>query len=630
MKSFRMRTKIYAAISVLIVGVVSLVMYFQYAQQKADLLMGVDSRLLSASQLYRQVLGTDYHDSIRNKWSISKEKFEWIVAKNDSLCRELGYEYLWSLLEVDGQYYFTTATHKDKSNPASPVASFYQPHYKPDIFRKAFSTMKPDYRYIFSKWGQTRAIIFPYRDIHERKYIVAASIQIKNIEQLLNETVIRGIIIVVVIILCSWLFMYLLLLTLTRPLSILVESVENMIRGDYDSGIKGTGSREIRVLAIAFNNLRESVKLQLKMLKEKEDNIKQTLNSISDGVIAVDIEGLITRMNPVAEKLTGWSEMDSRGKEITTILSISEKDSKKIILPVKNIISMQESFKYPKNILLKSRTGVLRDIEFSASLIINSAGDIYGVVIVFRDITEKRQLEDQLMQSQKMEVVGQLAGGVAHDFNNMLGGIIGAADLLDAKTDQPELKKYINIILNASEKAGGLIRKLLDFSRKGKHVSTPVDLQAIVMDAVAILERSVDKNIIIKLGFINGSSWIVGDPMQLQNLFINLGINARDAMPKGGTLQFTLSNGKDTNDNDIIIVKVSDTGTGIKAEILEDIFNPFFTTKEQGKGTGLGLASAYGTIKSHSGEISVTSKIGVGTEFTLLFPASSSVEPMTE
>lgn len=251
---------------------------------------------------------------------------------------------------------------------------------------------------------------------------------------------------------------------------------------------------------------------------------------------------------------------------------------------------------------------------------------------------EKNKLESQLQQTQKMEAIGVLAGGVAHDFNNMLGGIMGAAELLghylpnDAKA-----KQLHRTILDSAIRAADLTKQLLAFSRQSAKASTTVNLHEIIREIVTLIKRTLDKQIVIEANLRAKKSSVMGDPSLLHNVLLNLCINASQAMPEGGILRLNTQNvwideyfcgasSFELQPGQYLEVEVQDNGCGIAQEHLGYIFEPFFTTKEQGKGTGLGLSSVYGTVQQHSGAINVYSELGEGTSFLILLPISEDAE----
>lgn len=281
-------------------------------------------------------------------------------------------------------------------------------------------------------------------------------------------------------------------------------------------------------------------------------------------------------------------------------------------------------------------------IHMIKSPVINDTGKVTGILGIFWGITksklaekEQRKLEEQLRQSQKMDSLGRLAGGVAHDFNNMLGGIIGAAELMAAELEPESLcNKYISIILHASEKAADLVSKLLLFSRENVCRDTSINVHECIANAISILERSIDKSITIETKLDALSSVVKGDASQLENALLNMGINARDAMPSGGTLSFCTENISldqtfcnvshfNIEPGSYIQLSVRDTGIGISFENQSRIFEPFFTTKSEGKGTGLGLAAVFGTVRQHMGAIALYSEEGEGTVFHIYLPVIS-------
>jgi signal transduction histidine kinase/CheY-like chemotaxis protein len=276
--------------------------------------------------------------------------------------------------------------------------------------------------------------------------------------------------------------------------------------------------------------------------------------------------------------------------------------------------------------LMEIPTGAKHTIE-------SISGMIGGVFARARAEKALRESEEKLRQSEKMQAIGQLAGGVAHDFNNQLMGITGYADLLlDQVKENPKLNRYVENILLAARRSADLTAQLLAFARKGKYLSVSVDIHKTIQEVIALLSHSIDKRITIRRHLRAVPCVTTGDPTQLQSAVLNLALNARDAMQGGGDLIFTTDiveldepRSWDNPPFDVLPGKylsigVSDTGEGMTPEIKRRIFEPFFTTKEQGKGSGMGLAAVFGTIKNHRGAVTVDSAPHKGTSFRILLP----------
>lgn len=241
-----------------------------------------------------------------------------------------------------------------------------------------------------------------------------------------------------------------------------------------------------------------------------------------------------------------------------------------------------------------------------------------------REIAERKrieaqrlELENQLQQAEKLKVIGQLAGGIAHDFNNQLAGIMGYAELLQSeRRDDPLVQEYTNAILAPGRRAADLTGKLLAFARRGQYRREPVDLHAVVREVLSLLSRSIDKNITVVERLDAPQSTVLGDPTLLQSAVLNVALNARDAMPGGGTLTFTT----ECAATSLLVLRITDTGQGMDAETLRHVFEPFFTTKAVGRGTGMGLPAAQGTIQRHGGSVDIESAPGRGTTVVVSLP----------
>jgi two-component system cell cycle sensor histidine kinase/response regulator CckA len=287
---------------------------------------------------------------------------------------------------------------------------------------------------------------------------------------------------------------------------------------------------------------------------------------------------------------------------------------------------------------IRHKSGEWRVMESTASAVRNSEGAVEKLIIVNRDITERKHLEQQLLLSQRLEAVGKLSGGVAHDFNNILGVIIGYSEALQQMmpADDP-MREAVDEIEKAGRRAAALTQQLLAFSRKQVLEPKVLDLNLIVADVEKMLRRLIGEDLELEIVPASTLGRVKADRGQIEQVILNLAVNARDAMPHGGKLKIETMNA-DLDENDArrlryvipghyVMLQVSDTGTGMSAEVQSHIFEPFFTTKEQGKGTGLGLATVYGVVKQSGGYIWLESELGKGSRFQVYLPRVEGVEP---
>jgi PAS domain S-box-containing protein len=284
----------------------------------------------------------------------------------------------------------------------------------------------------------------------------------------------------------------------------------------------------------------------------------------------------------------------------------------------------------------RRKDGQVLTVEITANFLVLGSQE-YSCAFV-HDISARKDLEQRLRQAEKLEAVGRLAGGVAHDFNNQLAGILGCTELLRAEIDDSDRAlRLLDDLTKSVRMASELTAQLLAFSRRGKFLIEPVDLNRAVQEVTSMLWRSIDKKFTVEPRLCSEPAWTLGDPSQLQNAILNLALNARDAMKSGGTIAVTTQRVQfdaaaiarmqlNVLAGEYIALSVRDTGVGMDAETQQRLFEPFYTTKE-GAGTGLGMAAVYGTVKNHKGAIRIESELGRGTEVTLYLPASRSGTP---
>lgn len=595
----------------------------------------------------------------------------------------------------------------------------------------------------------------------EQSELEKAAYQAKNsISSLVNTTIIAAFILTLIII-SMGIIIY---RSISKPITHLINATKDIGSGNFEGRIKIKSNDEIKVLADAFNEMTKNIQSShaerqqaLLALEEREQDLAITLDSIGDAVITTDANGCVTRMNPVAERLTGTTIKDAKNQPLKSIFPIINASSREVIEnPIDKVISTGETLFLSNHTTLIAKDGTEYQIADSAAPIRDSNGKIQGMVLVFNDITEqyhmreeirsseqhlrlyreqtplaaiewnvnfqvldwnkaaekmfgytldevkgknftdimlpdnaivdikelwknlisqtggtvsinenlnkngdiilcewhntplkdetgkvigaasivqdvteRREQEEKLRRSQKMDALGKLTGGIAHDYNNMLGVILGYSELLQIKlTDEPELLAYIYEIHRAGERGAKLTKKLLSFSRQKSSENKVVYLNELLKDSTLMLEKTMTARINLELD-LSDDLWPISiDVSDLEDAILNMSINAMHAIDNNGKLTIQTRN-EVISDSDAqqlqikagnyVLFSITDTGNGMNKETKEKIFDPFFTTKGD-QGTGLGLTQVYGFIQRSGGAIKLYSELDHGTRFTLYFP----------
>ena len=394
-----------------------------------------------------------------------------------------------------------------------------------------------------------------------------------------------------------------------------------IIRGYPVKNEKG----EVIALVEVTEDITGRIQAEASFSTEKE-RLAVTLRSIGDAVIATDPASKVILMNRVAEKITGWSQDQAIGKPLAEVLRVvDEKTRQPQDDPVRKAIDSGILVEFPAFSVLLSKDGTERIIADSCAPIRDRESRIIGAVLVFRDITEKRKLEDEVIKAQKFESIGLLAGGIAHDFNNILTAIIGSVSLAKVRAAKGnDVLELLEDLEKASMRAKDLTHQLLSFSKAGAPLKKVVSLGQILKDSAGFALRG--SNVQCDFSLPPDLQTVEADEGQIGQVIQNLAINAREAMPSGGTVHIGAEN-VEIRENSIlplksgVYVKVSvrDEGTGISEADVKRIFDPYFTTKQ--KGSGLGLTTTYSIIRKHEGHITVESRLGSGTTFIFYLPA---------
>jgi PAS domain S-box-containing protein len=359
------------------------------------------------------------------------------------------------------------------------------------------------------------------------------------------------------------------------------------------------------------------------------------LTSVGEGICGLDRDGRITFANPAAVRMIDWAPDDLLGQDMHTLMHHSFADGSPYPAERCPILATLRdgTIQHIASEVFWRKDGKPLPVEYTSSPIADT-GEIAGAVVAFRDISERLRLEGQLLQAQKLESIGRLSGGIAHDFNNLLTTIAGSAELaIETLPADHAVQEDLRLIQSAADRATALTRQLLTFARKQPILIQPLDLNKLLANLDQLLRRLLGTDISL-VTYPTPNLWTINaDHNQIEQVLINLAVNARDAMPEGGKLTIETANVEldaayaqqhlNVKPGSYVMLAVSDTGSGMSAEVQAHIFEPFFSTKESGKGTGLGLSTSYGIVKQHGGALWVYSEIGHGTTFKVYLPCAN-------
>lgn len=382
-------------------------------------------------------------------------------------------------------------------------------------------------------------------------------------------------------------------------------------------------------IGVTFTALDITVRKQAEeALQESEGKYRTVLEANPDAVVVYDIKGNVIYFNPAFTRIFGWTLEERIGNKMD--IFVPEEAWRETKMMIKKVLAGErfsgiETHRY-------NQKGEIIPVSISGAIYKDQNGKPIGSVINLRDITEQKKLESQLQQSQKMEAIGTLAGGIAHDINNILGIILGNTELaMDDIPNWNPVRLNLEEARIASLRAKDVVRQLLSFARKTEMEKKPTNIIPIVKESFKLLRSSIPTSIEIRQNISKDVDTILADPTQINQILINLCTNADHAMPDGGIIEIILNNieldeantaqHSDLYPGRYVNLTVTDTGHGISQEVIDRIFDPYFTTKEVGKGTGMGLSVVHGIVKKHNGAITVKSEPGKGTTFSIFFPA---------
>ncbi|MCW5313636.1 response regulator [Nostoc sp. KVJ3] len=391
----------------------------------------------------------------------------------------------------------------------------------------------------------------------------------------------------------------------------------------------------VRQLEIQRNlvKLAEDI-IERKQVEQKIHEQAALLDIVTDAIVVQDLSNKILLWNKNAEKLYGWKSEEAIGKQSDELLPQNLEIYQTVLKDGAWQGELQKISKSGKKLIVESRWMLINDGHFQAK----------SILIVDTDITQKKQLEKQFLRAQRMESIGTLASGIAHDLNNVLSPILMSVHLLKAKTGDQQINQMLLIIESNAKRGADLVKQVLSFARgiegdserqSAMHKFTVLQVKNVILEMRQIISQTFPKSIALYTEIQEGLLPICANSTQLHQVLINLCLNARDAMPTGGNLTISAENiwidetyasiHLEAKIGAYIVLTVTDTGLGINSEILDRIFEPFFTTKDLGKGTGLGLSTVIKIIKEHGGFVTVSSSVGKGTKFKVYLPAVNQV-----
>lgn len=371
-----------------------------------------------------------------------------------------------------------------------------------------------------------------------------------------------------------------------------------------------------------------AIRYEITERKAAEERIRQQaslLDKAQDAIVVCDLKFHVLYWNKGAERMYGWPLSEALGKNLGSLILQDNPDR---VHEIRD--ALEHANEWTTEYIHTKRDGSRITVQARWTLVRDERGKPDYFLAINTDISERRRAEEHLLRAQRMESIGTLAGGIAHDLNNILSPILMAVEMLELKNRDEDIGKWLDVIRKCSERGANLIKQVLTFARgmEGKRIT--VQPKYLVKDIIKVIAETLPKSIAVDYKISPDTGAISADPTQIQQVLMNLFVNARDAMPDGGTLSVAVSNATidetaargnpEAEIGDYVVISVSDTGHGMSPHVVSRIFDPFFTTKEVGKGTGLGLSTTLSIVKSHGGFVNVYSDPGRGSRFSVYFP----------
>lgn len=613
---YKGRKALFVAVTTYLLGVVVVMggwlTFLQY-----ESLREFDTKLLIAAKALPGLLPKDFHDRTLNKDSIGPEEDQRNLDNLSTHARIGDFAYLYTYVINQGQIYFTSSSYTDEDVATDKVSRYWTAYPEGDqAYFDAINSAEPVFVTASDRWGSFRTVLIPQRSPTGNPYVIGVDIDISEINRRLWNQVPR-------VVVAAFL-----LLIFAVPIAITMRQTLLSVNNDLEQ----------RVIERTTELLETNKLLQdeIKNRNETEEKYRLLFENSVEGIYQASPEGRFIAANPSFLKFFGFNSLQElfehfkyTGKE--QYLNPEDRVTFWRIVETEGLVKNFET-------QLRRKDGTPIWVSMNSRAVRDHTGALLCFEGFMHNITERKQaeaeqerLQAQLTQSRKMETIGTLAGGIAHDFNNILSGILGYAQLAEMNLGSPvKIRSHLSQIIKGAHRAAELTQQILIFSRQTEYEKQPLSLYIVLKEALKLLRSSIPSTIDITEAIVSKSK-VLADPTQMHQVIMNLCTNAYHAMgKKGGMLTIRLnekpiSGGRDVFDQEVkeglyLELEVTDTGCGMDDEILKKAFDPYFTTKDIGKGTGFGLALVHAIVEEHSGHIKVQSCVGKGTGFYIYLP----------
>jgi len=648
------RSRILLSVCLLLLSFCAIFTVIYYLNMRREIIKGYDEQLRSQAVDIASLLDVEAHERLRYRDQMFSDDYLRLYDRLNHIMTENDLAYIFTIRLQEGRWiYVLDSGEGDDQLPLGSPYNEGRPLDPEEIMALSGKTVVSDI-YV-SRFGTFKSAYAPLRDAEGQTVgLLVVDIDASAIAATLRDRLLTLTSLVLVLLIFAIVIAGAISGSITKPLNRMALRAQRIAAGDLDVPLATQRQDEIGTVARTIDSM---VKRLREMIAEKEETAGElaTFNRSLEDLVAertqalTDSEaryrflteramvgiyllqdGVIRYLNPAMAAMVGYDAKDLLGTKVEELIHPED-----LAMYRENIKKRMDGEVDNARYTLRANTreGSFATMEVSGALIdFEGKPAIYGTA---RDISEQVRLEKMLRRSQRLESLGQIAGGIAHEFNNLLSPIVGYAELLKNRLKplaREDLLRPVDLIEKAGNRSASLVQAILTFAREAEYQLAPVDLTEVLEETMALLKQTIPRNIAVEAKLAANLPLVEAESGEIQSAILNLCLNARDAMPEGGSLTITTRSVElDENFHSLyhqcppgryVQAAVRDTGHGIDEEILSKIFDPFFTTKKNRGGNGLGLAAAYGTIQNHGGQLTVESKPLQGSTFSIYLPVT--------